>query len=80
MILAISCRFRHSAWSCQILEVIGLREADSHQKDPDVAAGMVSNKTVHWPRHILLSSPFFLRGRGHEMPDSNPQLFDEMEW
>ena len=57
-----------------------LRKADSHQKDPDRATDMVSSKTICWLRRTLLSSTFFLQGRGHEMPDSNPQLLDEIEW
>lgn len=73
VILAVSCRFRHSAWSCQNLEVVGLREADSHQKAPDIATGMLSSKTALWHRHTLLW------GHGHRMPDSNPELPGEIE-
>ena len=80
IILAVLCRYRHLAWSGQILEVIGLRKADSHQEEPDRAIDMVSSKTICWLRRTLLSSTFFLQGRGHEMPDSNPQLLDEIEW
>lgn len=59
--------------------MIGLKKADAHQKDLAIAAGMVSNKTVQWPRHMLLSSTCLRWGDGHGMPDSNLKLLDELE-
>lgn len=57
--------------------MIGIREADSHQKDLDRTTGMVSNKTR--PGHLLLSSTFFQWEDGHGMPDSNRQLLDRID-
>lgn len=58
LLLAVSCRFRHSAWSCQNLEVTGLKAADALQKDLDIATGMVRVKLSNGP-DILLSGTFF---------------------
>lgn len=58
--------------------MIVLRGADAHQKDLEIAAGMLSSKTVQCPdthtvqRHILLVKD------GHGMPDSNPKWLDGM--
>lgn len=68
LILAVSCMFRHSAWSCQSLEVIGLRAADALQKDLDIATGMVSSKTVQWSRHTV-KQQILLVSNGHRIPE-----------
>lgn len=57
--------------------MIGIKEADSHQKDLARTTGMVSNKTR--PGHVLTGSAFFQWGGGHRKPDSTPKLLDEME-